>query len=131
MSYSCVPNGFYFSLRSRSGGRTAQTYKECWSLIIFSRLNPFLQLFGQVKEWRKLELYGMIKISHVVACLKLFILHRQGRVVKEWEVLGVSCRGQFKAWITLNSADIVNFVSLILYLIAFCLWSWSAGRRVF
>ena len=111
MSYSCVSNGFYFSLRSRSGGRSAQTYEECWNLNIFSRLSPFLQFFWQVKEAFKLELYGMIEISHVVACLKIFILHRQGRVVKEWEVLGVSYRGQFKAWITLNSADIVNLVS--------------------
>ena len=29
MAYSCVPNGFYFSLKSRSGGRSAQSYEEC------------------------------------------------------------------------------------------------------
>ena len=51
----------------------------------------------------------------------IFILRRQGRIVKEWGVLGVSCRGQFKAWITLNVADVVNFVSLILCLVSFCL----------
>ena len=28
MLYSCVPNGFYFSLRSRSGGKGAQTYED-------------------------------------------------------------------------------------------------------
>ena len=119
MSYSCVSNGFYFSLRSRSGGRSAQTYEECWNLNIFSRFGPFLQFFGQAKEWLKLELYGMIGMSHVFACLMLFILHLQGRIVKDWGVLGVFCRGQFKMWITLNFADIVNFVSLILWLIVF------------
>ena len=54
----------------------------------------------------------MIGTSHVVGCLMLFILRQQGRIVKEWGVLGVSCRGQFKAWTTLNFANVVNFVSL-------------------
>ena len=119
MSYSCVPNGFYFPLLSRSGGRGAQTYEECRNLSILSCLYLFLQFFWQVKEWLKFELYRMKGISHVVACLMLFILRRQGRIVKEWGVLGVSCCGQLKSWITLNFADIVNFVSLILCLIVF------------
>ena len=63
----------------------------------------------------------MIGTVHVVECLMLLILRRQGRIVKEWGVLGVSCCGQFKAWITLNVADVVNFVSLILCLVSFCL----------
>ena len=63
----------------------------------------------------------MIGTSYVVGCLMLFILRRQGRIIKEWGVLGVSCRGQFKTWATLNFADVVNFVSLILCLVAFCL----------
>ena len=67
MSYSCVPNGFYFSLRSRSGGNSAQTYEECLNLSIFCRLGTFLEFFGQVKEWLRLELYGIIGMSHKVA----------------------------------------------------------------
>ena len=131
MSHSCVPNGFYFSLRSKSEGRSAQAYEECWNLNIFSCFGPFLRFFGQLKEWLKLELCGMIGMSHVVACLMLFILREQGRIVKDWGVLGVSCREQFKTWITLSFADIVNFVSLILCLIVFCLWSWTPNKRVF
>ena len=63
----------------------------------------------------------MIGMSPAVGRLMLFILCQQGRIVKEWGVLGVSCHGQFKAWITLNVADVVNFVSLILCLVSFCL----------
>ena len=63
----------------------------------------------------------MIGTAHVVECLMLLILRRQGRIVKEWGVLGVSCRRQFKAWTSLNLPDVVNFVSLILCLVAFCL----------
>ena len=40
----------------------------------------------------------MIGVLHVVVMTYAFILHWQGRVVKEWGVLGVSCRGQCKAW---------------------------------
>ena len=83
MSHSCVTNGFYFSLRSRSGGKSVQTYEECWDLSIFSCLGPSLQFFGQAKEWLKSEFYGMIGMSHVVAFLMHFILSRQGRIVKE------------------------------------------------
>ena len=62
-------------------------------------------------------------MSHVVGCLMLFILRRQGRkgAEEEWGVLGVSCRGQFKTWTTLNFPNVVSFVSLILCLVAFCL----------
>ena len=42
MSYSYVTNGFYFSLRSRSGGTSAQTYEEYLNLSIFSRLGLLL-----------------------------------------------------------------------------------------
>ena len=91
------------------------------NLSIFSRWDLFSNFFGQVKEWLKLKLYEMIGMSPAVGCLMLFILRRQGRIVKEWGVLGVSCCGQFKAWITLNVADVVNFVSLILCLVSFCL----------
>ena len=59
MLYNCVPSGFYFSLRPRSGGRSAQTYEECPNLSIFNHLGTFLQFFWQVKEWLKLELHGI------------------------------------------------------------------------
>ena len=40
-----------------------------WSFFgVFSRLGPFLQVFGQVKEWLILKLDEMIRIPHVVAC---------------------------------------------------------------
>ena len=42
MLYGLVPNGFYFPLRSSSGGRSEETYKECPNLSISSRLDPFL-----------------------------------------------------------------------------------------
>ena len=42
MLYSYAPNGYNFSLRSRSGGRSAQTYEKCLNLSIFSRLGLFL-----------------------------------------------------------------------------------------
>ena len=61
------------ALRSRSAGLSAQTYKECSKLSIFSRLDPFLQLFGQVKEQIIIEFHEMVRMSHVVACLKNFI----------------------------------------------------------
>ena len=130
MLYISVPKSFYFSLRSRSEWGSAQTYEECWNLSIFNSLGPFLQFFRQFKERLKLELYGMIEMSNAVACLKLFILYWQGRVVEGWGVLGVSCCGQFKTWITLNLTDIANFVSLILCLIVFYLWSWAASWGV-
>ena len=60
-------------------------------------------------------------MSHVVSRFMLFILRSQRRVVKEWGILSVSCRAQFKAWITLNFGDIINSVLLILLLIVFCL----------
>ena len=83
MLYNCVPNGFYFSLaRSRSGGRSAQTYEECSNLSIFSRLGLFLHFFWQVKEWIKLELHGMIRMSVEVTCSMLFILRREGGVLR-------------------------------------------------
>ena len=42
-------------------------------------------------------------------------------MVEDSGVLDVSWRGQFNTWITLNFTDIVNFASLILCLIVFCL----------
>ena len=42
---SCVPNRFYFSLRSRSAGTSAQTCEECSKWSFFSRLGPFFLTF--------------------------------------------------------------------------------------
>ena len=41
---------------------------------IFSRLVPFPQVFGQVKEWLMLDLHEMIRLLHVVACPVVSIL---------------------------------------------------------
>ena len=49
------------------------------------------------------------------------------RQVKECLIFP-SIFGQFKPWIKLNFADIVNFVSLILCPVVFCLWFWPASR---
>ena len=35
---------------------------------IFSRLDSFPQVFGQVKEWLMLDLHEIIRVPHVVAC---------------------------------------------------------------
>ena len=74
VKFSCVSNCFYFALRSRSPWTSAQTYEKCSELSIFSRLSPFLRLFGIVKEWIITELHEMLRISHVVACPIDFIL---------------------------------------------------------
>ena len=37
-------------------------------------MDPFPQVFGQVKEWLMLELHQIIRASHVVACQIVFIL---------------------------------------------------------
>ena len=40
----------------------------------FSRLGPFSQVLGQVKEWDILELHEMMKVSHLVGCPMVFNL---------------------------------------------------------
>ena len=35
---------------------------------IFSRLGPFPEVFGQVKEWLIFELHEMIKVPYAVSC---------------------------------------------------------------
>ena len=53
---------------------------------IFSRLGPFPQDFGLVKEWTMLKLHNIISVSHAVACPVVFILFYerswQGRAFK-------------------------------------------------
>ena len=42
---------------------------------IFSRLGPFPQVFGQVKEWLMLKLHEMIRVLHVAVCsIAFFVL---------------------------------------------------------
>ena len=41
---------------------------------IFSRLGPFIQVFGQFKEWLILELHNMIKLAPILACPIVLIL---------------------------------------------------------
>ena len=48
--------------------RRASTYKKCLFSGIFNRLGHFRQVFGHVKERLKLELRGMIRVPHLVAC---------------------------------------------------------------
>ena len=64
---SCMSKVFYFALWLRSAGRSAQTYEKLF-FIIFRRLGPFPQAFGQVKGWLILELHEMIRVPHVVVC---------------------------------------------------------------
>ena len=86
MFYSSVPFDFNFAMTSMSTGRSTLTYEECSNLSIFSRLGPFSQVFGQVKEWDMLELHEMIRVSYLVACPMVFNLlcdlSRQGGVLK-------------------------------------------------
>ena len=61
---------------SREG---AQNYKNLSLLSIFRRLGLFHQVFGQVKVWLMFDWYIIIRMSHVVACLTVFILfYEQG-----------------------------------------------------
>ena len=64
--------------RDLQGGRSAQRYDK-WSFFsIFSSLGHFPQVFGQVKEWLTLELQKVIVVSHVVACLIVFLYYQRG-----------------------------------------------------
>ena len=67
VTYSCLPNCFYFILFPSLAGRSVQNYEK-WSFFsIFSRFGPFPQVSGQVKEWLMLKLHKIITMSHVVA----------------------------------------------------------------
>ena len=70
---------FYFALGLRSAGKSAQTYKKLSSFSFFSRLGPFPQVFGQVKEWVILELNEMIKVLPAVACSMDNLLSDRGQ----------------------------------------------------
>ena len=86
VTYSCMPNCFYFVLWAKLPGRSVQNYEK-WSFFsVFSRLGSFSWVFGQVKEWPILELYETIRVPHIVACPIVFLLFYerswQGRVFK-------------------------------------------------
>ena len=73
VSCSCVPNCFYFVLQAKF-------------FSAFSRLDPFPQVFRQVKESLILQLHEMKRMLQVVACPTVFILfydqYWQGGVLK-------------------------------------------------
>ena len=50
VTYSCVPNCFYFVLWVRLAGKSVQSYEKESFFTVFSRLGFFLQVFGQVSE---------------------------------------------------------------------------------
>ena len=58
--------------RGQQGGVFKQGKYSLFS--IFSRLDLFLHVFGQMKEWLILHLYQMTRVPYVVACPIVFIL---------------------------------------------------------
>ena len=53
---------------------------------MFSLFGPFLQVFGQVKDWIMLELQKTIRVSHLVRCpIVSLLFYKRG-----WQ------RGEFK-----------------------------------
>ena len=65
VTFSFVPKWFYLILWARLAGRSVQIMKNDY-FSVFSRLGPFSQVFGQVKEWLMLELHKIIRVSYVV-----------------------------------------------------------------
>ena len=59
-------------VRSQQGGVFKHGKYSFFS--IFSRLDPFLHVLGQMKEWLILHLYQMIRVPFLVACPIVFIL---------------------------------------------------------
>ena len=72
--YNCVPDDFYFVLRSSSGGGSTGNSEEWWNLSIFSSLDPFLQFVGQGKELLILDFQEINRTQHVVLLLMVFNL---------------------------------------------------------
>ena len=84
---SCVPDSFYFVSQAKLAWRDVQNYKN-WSFFsVFSRLDSFPQVFGQVKGWLMLEFQKMRRVSHEVAFSIFFILWAKlaGRSVQNYE----------------------------------------------
>ena len=73
MTCNCIPNGFYFTLWSRSSGSSAKTYERWYFLRACGRLGLIPQVFGWIKKWHILGLHEMIRVLHAVACQIVFI----------------------------------------------------------
>ena len=77
---------FYFALGSKSAGRSAKTYEKWLFSDIFSCLGYYSPIFGQFIEYLLLKLHEMIRMSHVVEFLIVFIvlgnLGWHGKVLK-------------------------------------------------
>ena len=70
---SSVPSCFHFVWWSRLAERIAKTYEKRSFFSIFSHLDPFPKVFGQVKEWLLLELHKIKKYHiYLLAQLVLF-----------------------------------------------------------
>ena len=67
-------------------GQVLKIFKKCLFFSIFSTLGPILQIYWQVMEQFILEFHEIIRMSHVIACLVIFILFydldQQGGVFK-------------------------------------------------
>ena len=64
--------------QSWQGGVFEFMKTDCFSSV-FSPLGHFSQVFGQVKSWLIIELYKMMKASHVAPCPVAFLLfHKRG-----------------------------------------------------
>lgn len=58
------------------GSGSAQIYEDCSILSLFRRLNLFLQVFGQLKEWLISYWHEKIRVSNLAALsiVSLFVL---------------------------------------------------------
>ena len=83
---SFVPNCFYFVFLTKV---VREECSKLWKKIfysVFSRLDPFPQVFRQVKKCLVLQLHEIVRVVHEVACPIVFILiydrYWQGEVLK-------------------------------------------------
>ena len=109
-------------------GEMFKTIKIESFFSVFSRLDSFPQVFGQVKGWLMLEFQKMRRVSHEVAFSIFFILWAKlaGRSVQnyeKWSFYSVVIRlspfpqvfEQIKKWLTLQLHKIIR----VSYLVAF------------
>ena len=134
---SCVPDSFYFVSQAKLAWRDVQNYKN-WSFFsVFSRLDSFPQVFGQVKGWLMLEFQKMRRVSHEVAFSIFFILWAKlaGRSVQnyeKWSFYSVVIRlspfpqvfEQIKKWLTLQLHKIIRVSYLVAFPFFFFLVLW-------
>ena len=75
VTFSFVPDGSHVPFWCSSSGRSAQIYDKKLFIGLFSRLDPFPQVFRHVNKWLILELHEIIRVSaHLVACPVFFYL---------------------------------------------------------